>query len=182
MRRKGQSFVIGAIIFSLLVVLVYLNTGPELINPGASTQGFFSQSLEESSSAFNDALEDNRSAKYTARRMQSYDRFIERTAKEKGITYSSYTLVLLPGEGEAGFINHYPGSLEARLKTGGGWKNETVAPGQSFYTSFSPGLQHFHLEIAGRNETYSLDAATPRIVKHSMMESSGETWENTLVG
>lgn len=182
MKRKGQSFIIGAMIFSLLILLVYLNTGPELINPGSSTQNFFSQSLEESSDAFNDALEKNSSAEYVTRRMQSYDRFLERTSREKGIEYSSYSLVILPQEGEAGFVNLFADSLDVRLKTGSGWTNRTVDPRQSFYTTFNPGLQHVHLDVAGRNETYSLDAATPRLVKHSVMKSSGETWENTLVG
>lgn len=180
--RKGQSFIIGALVFSLLVTLVFLSTGPSIVSPDATTQGFFSQTLEESSNAFNNALLENQSATHVRQRMQSYDRFVERQAVSRRIEYSSYSLVVIPERGEASFLNYFPAALDVSLRLDGDWTNRTVASGQGFTTTTTPGKISVYLEIPERDEEYRMDAGTPRLVKHSIMESSGEKWENTLVG
>lgn len=181
MRRKGQSFIIGAVVFSLLAALVYLTTGPTLLGPGIGTQKFFSHTLSESGEAFNDALEENSSATHIRRRMESYDRFVERQALSRGIDYQSYTLVVLPDEGEAEFYSFYTSEMWANLSIDGDWTNRSLTEGQGFEKEFTPGQVELHL-VTGENESTSLTAATPALVKHSVMESSGERWEDTLVG
>jgi hypothetical protein len=180
--RKGQSFIIGAMVFSLLVTLVFISTGSTLRNADTSTRDFFSQTLDESSNAFNDALEDGKSADHLRRRMQSYDRFVERQALSRGIDYSTYSLVVVPDRGEAAFFNAFPGTLEVSLRTEGNWKNRTVGPGQGLSTTFSPGQVSVNLVVENRDESYELEASSPRLVKHSVMTASDEKWENTLVG
>lgn len=181
-KREGQSFLMGSIVFSLLATLVFLTTGPTLLGPGINTQQFFSQTLGESSHAFNDALAEEKSATHIRRRMESYDRFIERQSLARGIDYSSYSLILLPGEGEAVFYSFYPGLLDINLLVNGDWTNRTIAPGQGFTESFSPGRAKIYLEAPDRNDTASLEASNPGIVKHAVMESEGERWENTIIG
>lgn len=180
--RKGQSFIIGAMIFSLLVALVFISTGPMIRSTDTSTKEFFSQTLDESTRAFNDAIVENVSAHHLRRRMQSYDRFIERQALSRGIDYSTYSLVIVPSRGEAVFFNAFPQTLKVSLLTDSDWKNRTVGPGQGLSTTFSPGQVSVKLLVENRNESYELDASSPRLVKHSVMEASDEKWENTLVG
>lgn len=181
-RLKGQVFILGSVLFSVFLLLVFTITGPSLLSAPTNTQLFFSQTLEESSTSFNNALEQNHSSEHIERRLYSYDRFLERASRKKGIEYSAYNLIVLPSKGKAVFINLFPSSLDARLKTGGSWTNQTVAPEQSFSTSFTPGTVHVKLVVDGRNESHSLDAATPKLVKHSVMNSTDESWENTLIG
>lgn len=181
-KGKGQSFVIGAVIFSLLATLVFLSTGPELLDPGIKTRNFFSQTLQESGNTYNTALKQNTSVVHIRRRMQSYDRFLDRQSLERGIEYSSYSLIIHPDRGEAAFLNMFPENLEVKLRINGDWHNRTVAPKQGFSTSFKPGIASVHLKVKDREENYRFDSSTPKLVKHSVMVSSGETWENTLVG
>lgn len=180
MTRKGQSFIIGAMVFSLLVTLVFISSGPTLRNPDTGTKEFFSQTLDESSNVFNNALEENTSAGHLRRRMQSYDRFVDRQATSRGIDYSTYSLLVVPEEGKATFFNGFQGTVDVSLRTDGNWKNQTVAPDQGFSTSFSPGKVSVKIEVKNRDESYELDAASPRLVKHSVMKARDETWENTL--
>lgn len=180
--HKGQSFIIGAMVFSLLVTLVFISTADTFRNADTSTREFFSQTLEESSSVFNTALEDNQSASHLRRRMQSYDRFVERQSVTRGIDYSSYSLIVIPGKGELVFFNSFPGPLDVSIRTNSDWKNRTVGSGQGLSKTFSPGKVSVNLEVESRGESYELDVASPRLLKHSVMKATDEKWENTLVG
>lgn len=178
-RMKGQAFIMGSVVFSLLLILPFLATGPSIQGPGTVTRHFFSHTLDKSSVALNEGLSENRSIGKAKRTVYSYDRFLERSSLEKGIDYYSYTLVVLPDKGEAVFINYFDSSLDVKLYTGS-WTNQTVAAKQSLVTSFSSGTVKVDLEVKGNNHEF--DAATPRMLKHSVMNSTGESWKNTLLG
>ncbi len=178
---KGQAFVIGSLIFSTLLILLFLATGPSILGSKTNANKFFSQTLEESTDIMNDAMRDNRSIGHTKRRMYSYNQFLERKSKEKGIKYRSYDLIVLPGKGDAAFINYYKHELDAKLWIDGSWTNITVSPEQSFETSFPTGKVSIKLIVQGEG-SHSFDAVSPRLVKHSIMESEDENWENTLLG
>ncbi len=181
--RKGQVFILGSFIFISLFLTVVLSTGPVITNnPTPDTPDFFSQTLDETSTVFNKALEENRSIQHVKRRLYSYDRFLERRSKAKGIEFSSYHVVLMPDEGEAAFINYFDRSLDIKMKAGDKWSNATVESLQSNMTSFEAGRTELTLIVDELDGDHTMEAATPKLLTRSQMESSDETWINTLVG
>ncbi len=179
--RKGQTFILGSIIFSLFLVIAFIATGPVILTPETGVSTYFSQTLGESSNVFNHALEKERSAEHISTRIHRYDRFVERRALEKGITYETYTLVVLPQEGEARFTNLMDEDLDVSLYTGS-WEDYEIEQGQNLSTTFEPGTVSVELVVDNLDKEHSFDASTPRLLKHSVMESEGERWENTLLG
>jgi len=180
--RKGQAFIIGAVIFSLLLLLVFTTTGPKIVDQPAETQPYFFKTLSESSSIFNSAMEENYSIRYVRSEMQSYDSFVERRSLEKGIDYSSYDIVVFPKKGEAVFTNKMDENLDVRLKTDD-WENDSsLGTGQSLNNSFPSGTISIDLRLAERDENHTFTASTPKLLKKSVMDSEGETWEDVLLG
>lgn len=172
----------GSIIFSSLLILLFASSGPSVLGSETNTQRFFGQTLDTSSDVFNTAMQENRSIEKAKRRMYSYNRFLERKSLEKGISYRSYDIVVLPEKGEAVFINYYPTSLDTRIRINGDWNNQTVQTSQSRQFSFKSGKTDVNLVVDNLNDEHSFTASNPKLVKHSVMESGDETWENTLLG
>lgn len=177
---KGQTFISASIIFSAALVVAFITTGPEIVNEPADNRNFFGQTLEESFQAFNSGLEENLSIDRAERRIYSYDRFVERQSLKKGIDYSSYSLLVLPGEGNASLVNYYNQSRDYSLRIDGTWYNSTVGGKQSFQSDFEPGKVEI-LVVAPR-ESNSFNASTPSMLKHSRMEANDETWRKTRIG
>lgn len=183
MAMKGQVFVMSSVIFSSILLLSFVSTGPVFTgNPTPDTQEYFAQSLEETTAAFNSALQDNFTIEKAERRVYSYDRFLERRSKPKGIDYRAYHVLVVPESGNATFVNYFNRSVGIELRVDGSWKNTTVYPLNSTEKNFSPGRVNVHLEVDSFNNTHDFDAASPRILTYGEMESEDETWKNSYIG
>ncbi len=170
----------AAVIFSALSLVAFLPIGPSLdrVSDPAFRQ-YFSQSFRETQGVYNTALSENRSVENVKQELYSYTRFVEERSENKGIEFQAYLLAVLPGKGEAVLIN-YRNSRDYSLYAGGSWTNTTLEEKQFLEKSFTPGKTSISL-VAG-SDTYSFDAATPRLVYWMSMSSTGETWENSYTG
>lgn len=179
--RKGQSFIVGAVIFTAVIALAFTTTGPSLSDDG-STKFYFGQTLEKSASAANTALKNNKSIDSVKRSLYRYDNFLERRSKTRGITYISYSLFLLPEEGKGVFINRYGEELQPRILIDSNWQNFTVRSSENHRFSFTEYSRSYTLNFTDKEDSYRFYASTPKLLKKSVMESENERWENTLVG
>ncbi len=181
--NRGQVFIVTAIAFSAIIIGSMVSSGPEFRrDTSPNTRDYFGQVLKENQKVFNSALENNLSAKGAKQAIYDYDRFVERRSLSKGITFKAYHLLTVPQKGKAVFINYFDSNLSVNFKAGSSWTNKTVEPNSSVEKTFKPGTVTLNLTVEETGTSHEFDAATPRILTHSRMDSSKETWIDTLLG
>jgi hypothetical protein len=180
-RRKGQVFSLAAILFSGLVVLAMLPSGPSIQNQ-ANNRESFQQIASEKTDAFNAALSENKSVKQLRENMYQFNRFNDLRSGRASSSYRSVDAMILPAEGKALVINYRPSKLNYSLYVADSWINQTLDPRQYNSTDFTPGNTDVRLEIEPVSESAIFNATRPRHYYWLRIESDDETWENSFVG
>lgn len=181
MKRKGQTFVFSAIIFSSLIVLVHTSSLQQVDSPSLENKRFFESSLDEAPAAFNEGLENNYSRNTVKQELYSYNRVLDRTSKQKGIDFGSSQFLVLPEKGEALFINYRNSSEQANIYLDGSWDNSSIESKQNREYSFSSGKVEASVELPDRNFEKSFNASSPRLMTLMRMNSDNQKWVNSQV-
>lgn len=179
--RKGQVFVIGALIFSSLLIATFSAIDTSVESPESLFNTYYSQSLSETSTAFNNGLEESNDPDHLRRKLYSYDRFVESRASEKGVRYSSINFIVLPSKGEAVLINYRDQPTDVKISLNGDWTNTTVDAYQWLDLSFNPGTVGVRVKVENPPIDKSFDASTHRLMNYARMERENEIWSNSVV-
>ena len=181
--RKGQSFILGALLFSGLFIVAFIPSGPDLNRqPSSNFNSYFQQALDEKTDNFNQELKQKKTIDNVKRGVYNYNRFLEESSSTKGITYESYSLAVFPDDGEYVFINYQNQDANVSIHVDGSWNNQTVQSNQFVEGSFSAGRSDVKLLLNDRAEVYIFDAFKPRYVYWMRMSGEDETWQNSFIG
>lgn len=179
--REGQVFVMAAVLFSSLAILLFVTTAD--ISPNQSQDSvkeFYENAFSGAPETLNYALENNYSIDNSLKEVYSYSRFVDRSSTSKGIDFGASYLILLPQRGESVFINYRDSSEEINLynsKTG--WINTSVSSNQYLEEQFSPGKNDFRIIIPSQDIDRSFTAANPRMFTLMKMSSQNQIWINS---
>lgn len=178
---KGQAFVLGAVIFTSLFLVALLPSGPSIQSGGSSNiKGFYDRSYQQRINAFNQELAENGSIDHVKRKLYVYDRFIGRSAGRKGASYMSYDFVILPGKGEAIFLNHADRDLEVDVYDGS-WNNSTVESSQFKKYDLSA-TDNVILHTPELTNTHQIIAQKPSLAFWMRMKRQSQSVERTYTG
>lgn len=178
---KGQTFIMGTVIFSGIMMLVLFSTGPEfLTDPESHARDLFTQSLEETPHALNQGLQNSESIDDWKKDAYSYESSINSFASGRGLEYGSYILIFKPDSGEAVFINYQLESIETEIEINGDSQSETVEALQSFQVDFEAGSADIELNVEGREHSHS--KSTSGFIKRAYMANNQERWTGSITG
>lgn len=185
MGMKGQTLVVGAVIFAGILLIASFPTGPSIVGTESNTQLFSENALETSVEAFNRGLSEEKSYPSVRTSLYRYNRFLERVSTAKGIEYDSYQFFILPEEEEAGFINYRASKANITVELGDEtWENEVIQSDQEkkFSYSMTGDRTTVNLTLNGKDQDFDFQAASPRLLAWMSFDSDDETWANSLVG
>ena len=178
--RKGQVFVIAAVLFASLTVILFMTTSD--ISPEKDSgvvKKWFENSFQKVPKAFNGALEQEDSTSNARNHLYSYSRFVERRSKAKGVEFQAGYLTVFPGDGEAVFINYQDSSTNLDLEINSGWTNTTVGPDQHLEQSYTPGETDFRVVLPEHDIDQNFTASNPRVFSWMKMTGSDQIWINS---
>lgn len=181
-RSKGQIFVIGAILFTSLIIILFLTTAelpPE--SDTGETKHLFENSMQKAPEKLNQAIKQNKSIETVSEHLYSLNRFIERSSISKGTEYGSSQLAVLPQEGKTVFINYRNSNEDLRLKINDDWHNVTVLPKQQFTEGFDPGKTEFRIYLPEKGIDQKFTASSPRLFNMMKMSSQNQIWINSEI-
>jgi len=182
---KGQTLVVGAVIFAGILLLASFPTGPSITGTTSNTRLFSQNALETTVEAFNNGITDKKTYKNAKTSIYRYNRFLERTSSSKGITYDSYQFFVLPEKEKAGFINYKSSEANVTVELGDEEFNSNIV-GTNQEKRFSYSMEgdktQVNLTLNNRDQEFDFEAASPRIVAWMNLESGDEAWANSLIG
>lgn len=177
---KGQVFTVTATLLISLIIIMFISTTNLQPEQDSSTfRNWFDKSFENIPNVFNSAIEEENSINNAKKDIYSYNQFIERRSRSKGIDYTSSYFLIFPDSGEAIFINYQESDKEVNIMTGSSWSNTTVGPKQELELSYTPGQTDFSLIIPSDDIDESFTASNPRIFGRMRMSSNDQVWINS---
>lgn len=181
MGLKGQTFIIGTIIFAGFLFMMMFNyvpdTGRETVSP---SKIYFQDSMSMTSDAFNNGLE-NGSTEEAKREVYMFEERVERFTDSRNIDYRSYTTLVFPEKGSLYMVNFEGTETELNITFNGGSKQTETLEGYSFKEkTFTPGTAEINFTYPG-GETDGV-FSTPGFLKFGEMETEEEIWRNTARG
>ncbi len=180
--RKGQTFIIGAVILASLVIMVYSSYSGFFTQPSTDeTQRFFERTLHEPGDTFDRALKENYSVKYVEEELYSWNSFVDRRAREKGMEYGAVNLFVIPERGKTVLINYQDSAQEVNLTVNGDTLRTEVEPLQKKEKSFSSSSASINLEMRDKGINRSFDAYNPRILTFTEISTTDERWRNHVL-
>lgn len=185
MGMKGQTLVVGAVIFAGILLIASFPTGPSITGTESNTRLFSQNALETSVEAFNRGISEEKSYSSARTSLYRYNRFLERVSTAKGISYDSYQFFIIPGREKAGFINYKASKANVSVELGDeSWDNEIIDSDQEkeFSYSMTGDKTTVNLTLNNRDQNFDFEAASPRIVVWMSFDSNDETWANSLIG
>lgn len=180
--NKGQSFTMSAVILSATMIIIAVNVNfGSFHTEGTTKQDYFSQKLDQKPSVFNQAIRNNYSNKNIKKDVYTYNRFIERDSRSRGLDYKALNFYILPEKGEYSVINYHNNSTEFSIMIDEVNENLTIEAFQWYEGDFEPGLKEVNVEFTEEGINESFNASTPRSVNFMKMESEQEKWVNHVV-
>lgn len=180
-KSKGQVFIIAAVIFSSLAVLVFVTTMEisQETEEGA-VRDFYRNVFNGAPENFNAALESNYSIENARNSIYSYSRFIERSSTSKGIELGASYFIVMPGKGESVFINYRDSPNQIRIyNSETGWNNLSIDSKKYVRNTFSPGLSTFRIVLPERDIDQNFTATSPRIFTSMRLSAQDQIWINS---
>lgn len=177
--RKGQVFIVSAIIFSALILLTAFSYQQIVFtDSGSNTQFYFSNTLDKQAEIFNHHIEDNYTVENMKKGFYSFNSFVNSQSSGKGIEYSSFQLIILPEKNTTLIINYRDQSTEFNYHVNS-WHNQTLEPQQS--TTIQGRENPRILEVEDYDISTEFNASTPTLLGYMEMESESETWRNYIL-
>lgn len=180
MVRKGQVFILSALIFSSLIVLVGFSYDSIVQTSGESTiKSYFDHSKNDHVQSFNHGLKDNYSVEYIKKNLYTTDRFIYRRSLSKGIDYNSINFFILPEKGTASIINYQEKEISPKIRIGSDWTNTTVKAKQNREISFTPEDKEVKVILKDADIQKNFKASSPRLLNFIEMSKQNEKWRSS---
>jgi len=178
---KGQVFVIAAVLFSSITVILFITTADILPEePKDTVKQFYENTFNEAPEKVNQALKDNYSIKNVRNNLYSYSRFVDRSSTSKGVEFGASYFIVLPQKGKGVYINYRDQAENIKLRiSGNGWDNTTVQSNQYLEKSFSPGKTDFRLIISDRDIDQKFTASSPRMFTMMKVTAQNQIWINS---
>ena len=177
---KGQVFTITATLLISLIIVLFISTID--VQPEQNSNNFrnwFENSFQNIPNVFNIAITEENTLNNAKKDIYSYNQFIERRSRSKGIDFTSSYFLVFPDSGEASFINYQNSEKEVNIMTGSSWSNNTLGPKQELELSYTPGQTGFRLIIPSDDIDESFTASNPRIFGRMRMSSNDQVWINS---
>jgi hypothetical protein len=180
---KGQVFIVAAVLFSSLAVLLFMTTADISQDQTQSTvKDFYENVFSGSSEKLNHALEENYSIKNARNSIYSYSRFIDRSSTSKGISFEASYFIVMPQKGKSVFINYRDSPEKFKLYNSDiGWENTSISANQYLERSFSAGKNNFRIIIPERDIDRQFTASSPRIFTLMKLSASNQIWINSEI-
>lgn len=189
--RKGQVFIVGALIFaSLLLSIVVVVQGGELFYSGGNAPSkFFDRSVAEFPAAANNALADNSSVYSVRRDVHSFMEFQVYTGRSRGMETRAHALVLVPNStGVRAVVLNFRGSgpAEASLSVEGETRSLVMDSGTSRVVHFGSVPETFDVDFgleSGESFDHSFTASRKRMtaLQSLSVSSESQTWVDTRI-
>ncbi len=178
--RKGQVFILSAIVFSSFILLTVYSYG-DFVEGGEETyfRQYFSDSMDVPVESFDEALQKNLSSTYIERRVYNSHRFIDRQSQRKGIDYRGLNYILLPYSGKGLVINYGDSLINTDIQVDGSWSNLTLESMQSKQISLPEGKFESRIKVKSLGIDREFNVSNSRMFVWSKMEDDSETWVNT---
>lgn len=177
--RKGQVFIMGAIIFSALILLTAFSYQQIILTtPGADIQPYFQSSLGTQAEVFNEEISENYTAENLKQGFYSFNSIVSRQAESKDIGYSAFQVLILPEKNETVLINYRDEETEYNYYSGS-WNNSSVASDQSVKIEGIETSQTVNISELDVEEKFT--AHNPTLLGHIEMKSETETWRNYIL-
>lgn len=171
MRQKAQAFTIGALLFASAILAVVIAGEGFSAEEDYPILSYYNQLETEKIDTFNKIMFENNSLYYIESRMRNFEAFSETQANQKGITYGSFTLMILPEKDTALLLNN-AGETDLSYYNGT-WTNFTIEDMESRELVYNGGEG----KLAYENQVINFTASTPRLVSYLSMSAQGENWE-----
>jgi len=179
---KGQVFTITATLLISLIILLFITTTDISQEQDSSTfKNWFDNSFQNIPFVFNGAIKEHNSIENARNDLYSYNQFIERRSRSKGIVFSSSYLLVFPKDGKATYINYQDSSIEINLKTDSSWTNSTIDSMQNLKVSYTSGQTDFRLIVPSHNVDEAFTASNPRVFGRMRMSSNNQIWINSAL-
>ncbi len=180
--RKGQTFIIGAVILASMIIMLY-STQIGVITTAESDEPrrFFERTLQEPSQVFEDAVKENRSVRNVKKELYSWNKFVSERARIKGLQYRAIHVFTLPSQGKTVVVNYQDSSQDLNLTVNGVKRNTDVGPYQFLTESFSGDKASVKLSLDGEEFSRSFESYNPRMLTFAEISSDGEIWRNHII-
>lgn len=170
MRRKGQVFIMGAVIFSSIVLLAITSTQQTYTsNPDAEISTYFESVLERQSEALDSGLNDNFSIESARNELYSFNRFVERQSQSRNIEYRALQVAAVPERERAVIINYRP-MMANYSYHGVSWSNGTLGPRQYEIIGIERSTEYRFMSPQLNIDT-RFNASEPAFLGHVRMDS-----------
>lgn len=190
--RRGQLFVVGAILFGAIIIGTILLTQGGGVKPAGpeAPRFFFQWGLDEYPQAVNLAVAENRSARHIRHRTMSFLAFQEYVIERHGTTATAHTLLLVPnGTDVTAVVGNVRGTAmdDVRVTVDGTEKTITTLPdGESRRLAFTGTPDTFNASIAFTAESafdHDISASRHRVTALYTLtvETADQTWTDTRV-
>ncbi|MFB6209494.1 MAG: hypothetical protein ABEJ56_05155 [Candidatus Nanohaloarchaea archaeon] len=180
MAIKGQSFSVGAIVFSsLLLLIVFSFQGPEYSQDN-SVKNYYQNILTNQQEVYNNQIKENYSTEKIKHSVYLYNRFVNTTSARKGLDYSGFQALILPERGQALFINYRPNSIDFTFE-GDEKHTKTLASLENTKISISSSYREYNLTVSELNINESFGADGPTLVTYTRLNNSNQNWEDYVV-
>lgn len=180
--RKGQIFILTALIFASLFVLVGFSY-QSAVQPSDESDfnEYFDRSKDVHVKSFNHGLNEDYSSGSVKRQLYVSNRFVDRRTDVKAIDYGSAQVFVLPEKGELTLINYRDSQLDYNVTVNGDSNTGDLDSLQSEEISFSSGSSEIKLLLEQPSVRESFTAHSPKLFNYIKMERSDELWRSTSV-
>ena len=170
MKRKGQVFIMGAVIFSSIVLLAITSTQQAYTsNPDAEIDTYFQSVLEGQAEALDSGLKDNFSIESARNEFYSFNRFVERQSESRNIEYRALQVAVLPERESAAIINYRPMKTNYSYHDGS-WHNGSLGPRQYEIIEIESSTEYRFVASQPSIDT-RFNASEPAFFGHVRMDS-----------
>lgn len=177
--KKGQVFVMSAIIFSSIVLIAITSTQQSYTRTSeADVETYFQSILQHQPEAVNKGLVENYSSESVKKEMYTFNRFVERRSQSKSLSYESLQLVVIPDKERALVLNYRPRMIEYAIK-GSSWNNGTLNPYQNEVLQVDSPEYRFKTEDLDIDRSFN--ASTPTLLGHVQLESQDSVLTDTVL-
>lgn len=177
--KKGQVFVMSAIIFSSIVLLAVISTQESYTTTSDRELGIFFQSISERHPEIVDSsLKKDYSIEQVRKEFYTFNRFVTRRGNSKSLNYKAFQLVILPEKEKALMINYKMQTLSFSLH-GSSWINETLDPYQNHVADVESSEYYFKSDDIGVEESFN--ASRPTVLGHIRLESGDSVMTDKIL-
>ncbi len=186
--RKGQMFIIGALIFSglLLSIVAAVQGGQLFYTGGDQAMELAERTANEFPAVLNTGLERDADVHEVKRDAHSFLKFQSRSARQRGMEMKSYAVILIPNStGVNAVISGFGRETGFRLEVSGDSRQFYLEPGttrEAYFDGVEGGYRvEVSVEPGAWNRVFHASTARARAASRVSVSTESETWVETRV-